>query len=245
MSSRLSIPVALLPVVLALLQHTILRALAPEHAVSAWLWLAAYGPPALGLLALWRGRARLGLVVLAVGLVPPLVLAWQGRAWALFGVALLGLGAVMLAARRLLLPRGRRVVLIDGTCVACHRIVAELLRRDRAGVYHFAHVQSPYGRAVLARHGRKTDAIDGVYLLTAPGTPEEELLIDGAAGRLLWPSVLWVATPLLLLPRAWLDPPYRFFARHRYRWFGQYAQCYVPNAAERARFISDAESAAE
>ena len=47
--------------------------------------------------------------------------------------------------------------------------------------------------------------------------------------------------PLAMLkgvPRALRDPLYDLIARNRYRIFGRKAQCMVPSAAERERFLT-------
>src|SRR3546814_3200405 len=50
----------------------------------------------------------------------------------------------------------------------------------------------------------------------------------------------WRAAHLLrMVPRRLRDPLYRHLARSRYRWFGRREACYVPPAAERARFRSE------
>ncbi|MCB9656000.1 MAG: DUF393 domain-containing protein, partial [Sandaracinaceae bacterium] len=50
-----------------------------------------------------------------------------------------------------------RVILVDGTCLFCNRLVATLLRLDRRGRFHFAHLQGPRARALLAAHGEAVD----------------------------------------------------------------------------------------
>lgn len=229
----------------------------------AFALLVSHGLPALAVLLLARERARPGLGTLALGLLGSLIyvsyahlvntspdqvsgsgdagwgLAYRASAWTLAGLDALGLWGVMRAARASLLPRGPRVLLVDGTCIFCNWLVAQILKRDREGVYSFAHLQSDYGRAVLARHGAPPDDIDGVYLLTDVGTASERLHVDGGAGRLVWPSLLWGATPMLLLPKVLLDPVYVVFARIRYRLFGRYESCRIPDPSEREKFIAE------
>lgn len=40
-----------------------------------------------------------------------------------------------------------------------------------------------------------------------------------------------------ILPRSWRDALYDFVARHRVAWFGVRETCYLPNAADAARFV--------
>jgi predicted DCC family thiol-disulfide oxidoreductase YuxK len=131
----------------------------------------------------------------------------------------------------------RDVILIDGTCIFCNRLVAFILRRDTAGRYAFAHLQSDFARGALERHGLEPD-IDAIYLLHQPGAAGERLLVDGQVGREIWPRLLWFALPIRWVPLALLNLGYRAFAKIRYRLFGQYPSCHVPSEAERARFLS-------
>ncbi len=137
----------------------------------------------------------------------------------------------------------RHVILVDGTCIACNRLVAFILRHDGRGVFGFAHIQSERAQAWLARHGEEPD-IDTIYLVADADTDAERLLLDGAAGRVIWPLLFWFAWPVRLVPVVLLNLWYRSFARVRYRLFGQADACIVPTEAERARFLADARAEA-
>lgn len=132
----------------------------------------------------------------------------------------------------------RAVILVDGTCVFCNRLVRWILDRDRERFFEFAHIQGALGRAALARRGIDPPDLDGVYVVLDPGTEAERLLVDGEAGRVIYPRILPLAGILVrLTPLPLLDLFYRAFARVRYRLFGQSAQCIVPTPEERARFV--------
>ena len=47
-----------------------------------------------------------------------------------------------------------------------------------------------------------------------------------------WLRVFWI------VPRPLRDAVYRWFARHRYRWFGKTDACRVPTPELRARFLA-------
>lgn len=153
-----------------------------------------------------------------------------------------GIVAAMVIVREELAAIGagvrRAVILVDGTCVFCNRLVRWILGRDRAGYFEFAHVQGALGRAALARQGIDPPDLDGVYVVLEPGTPQERLLVDGEAGRFIYPRILPLAGALAqIVPLPLLDLFYRAFARVRYRLFGQSEQCIVPTDGERARFV--------
>jgi predicted DCC family thiol-disulfide oxidoreductase YuxK len=129
------------------------------------------------------------------------------------------------------------VIVVDGTCVFCNRLVSFILSRDPAGLFHFTHVQSDFARRTLARHGVEPNA-DVLYLIDAPGTSDERILLDGAAGRAIWPRLYRIAVVLRWLPLPILNFGYRLFARMRFRLFGRYDACIVPAGAQRGRFMA-------
>lgn len=132
------------------------------------------------------------------------------------------------------------VLLYDGLCGFCDRTVQFILARDPGGAMRFAPLQGQFAGEVL----RRFPALEGVDSLVlvdsapaAAGMPPlvRSDAILAIAGYLGWP---WGAATLLrLVPRGLRDWGYDLFARHRYRLFGRYDSCPLPDAAVRARFI--------
>jgi predicted DCC family thiol-disulfide oxidoreductase YuxK len=135
------------------------------------------------------------------------------------------------------LPAGSIVLFVDGTCIFCNRLVSYILRRDRRGIFHFAHLQGELAATVLGRHGRAPDP-DVIYAVSDLDGPNERVWLDGAAARQIWPRLFWFAAVLRLVPLWLLNLQYRAFARIRYRLYGQAESCIAPCAEERARFLS-------
>ena len=110
-----------------------------------------------------------------------------------------------------------------------------VLARDRAGLFRFAPLGSPYARDALARLPGGAPAADSIVLLDG----ERVFLRSDAAlriaSRLRWPWPLLGA--LRILPRPLRDAVYDWVARNRNRWFGRRDACRVPAPAERARFL--------
>ncbi len=135
---------------------------------------------------------------------------------------------------------GTAVILYDGVCGLCNRGVRFVLKRDRDGVFRFASLQSSTGREILARHGIAPDALDTFYVVREFGLVGERVLSRSSAAvytaaRLggVWKS----ATMLRVLPPRVRDFVYDTIARHRYRMFGRYDTCPLPEARYRGRFI--------
>jgi predicted DCC family thiol-disulfide oxidoreductase YuxK len=135
------------------------------------------------------------------------------------------------------------VVLYDGVCGLCNRLVRIVLARDPAGVFRFAPLQGEFARGALARHARDREpmeTMETMYVVLGPGTPEERLLSHSEAavyvlGRIRGP--LRAARALRLLPRFLRDPVYALVARSRYRWFGKFESCPLPRPEWRERFL--------
>ena len=139
---------------------------------------------------------------------------------------------------------GTALILYDGVCGLCNRGVRFVLKRDRNRVFRFAALQSSASRKILAQYGVDPDALDTFYVVVDFGKARERLLSRSAAALHIAARLggAWklAAGALRILPLPLLDRLYDFVARHRYRIFGRYNTCPLPEARYRERFI-DAE----
>ncbi|MCB0568945.1 MAG: thiol-disulfide oxidoreductase DCC family protein [Phaeodactylibacter sp.] len=127
------------------------------------------------------------------------------------------------------------ILLFDGVCNLCNSSVQFIIRRDPAGVFRFASLQSETAREMLAGSDKKIQALSTVILYEHG---KWRLKSDAAlhiVRRLpgLWP-LLYV---FILIPRPLRDAVYDWVARNRYRWFGKKEQCMIPRPEWRGRFI--------
>lgn len=132
------------------------------------------------------------------------------------------------------------VLLYDGVCGLCHRLVRFLLRRDCAARLRFAPLQGDLARGVLGRHGLNPDQLDTVVLVLDVGMDDERIYTRTRAVLRSLCRIGWPWRSLMLfwpMPALVLDLPYRLVARFRYRLFGRKQQCSLPADAERSRFL--------
>ena len=135
---------------------------------------------------------------------------------------------------------GAHLVLYDGVCGLCGRLLRFLLRHDRRRVFSFASLQSAVGRSVVERNGGNPDELMSFYVVADYQTTASRVFTrsDAAlfvAGALGWP---WRAAQLMrFAPQAIRDRAYDVVARSRYRVFGRYDRCLVPRPEFRSRFI--------
>jgi predicted DCC family thiol-disulfide oxidoreductase YuxK len=136
--------------------------------------------------------------------------------------------------------RGAHLVLYDGVCGLCSRLLQFLLRHDRRQVFRFAPLQSHLGRSIVERSGANPDELTSFYVVGDYQTSASRVFSrsDAAlfvAGELGWP---WKAARWLrFVPRRSRDRVYDFIARNRYRVFGRYDRCLIPDPEFRNRFV--------
>jgi predicted DCC family thiol-disulfide oxidoreductase YuxK len=133
------------------------------------------------------------------------------------------------------------ILLYDGVCGLCNRLIQFVLRRDPAGIFRFASLQSGLASRILARHGADAADLDTVYVVVNPDQPEEYLLARSDAVIFVLKQLggFWGVCGFVLQfkPRFLRDWGYRIVARNRYRVFGRFETCMLPSADQRDRFL--------
>jgi predicted DCC family thiol-disulfide oxidoreductase YuxK len=126
------------------------------------------------------------------------------------------------------------VILYDGVCVFCSRWIAFIATRDTTKCFRFTAIQSAYGTRLAQALG-----ID-------PADPDTNAVIHGGVawkksdGALTVLSNLpgWRWTRVLFaVPKPLRNAVYDLVAKNRYRIFGKYDECFVPDADMRARVL--------
>jgi predicted DCC family thiol-disulfide oxidoreductase YuxK len=126
------------------------------------------------------------------------------------------------------------VILFDGVCIFCSRWVRFVVARDTQARFRFTPIQSPYGTRLA-----QALSID-------PDDPDTNAVVHGGVayfksdGALTVLSLLpgWGRVRVLFaVPRVIRDGVYNLIAKNRYRIFGKYDACIVPDAGLRARVI--------
>jgi len=136
---------------------------------------------------------------------------------------------------------GHPIILYDGVCGLCNQMVQFLLKHDRDGRLRFASLQSDFAAKVLQRHGFDPKDLDTLHVVENFEQPDERVLQRSdailRAGRELggfWSGLSSVAK---VIPRNLRDVVYRFVAQNRYRVFGKYDTCMLPDPKQRSRFL--------
>jgi predicted DCC family thiol-disulfide oxidoreductase YuxK len=128
------------------------------------------------------------------------------------------------------------VLLFDGFCNLCNRLVIFIIKRDHNAKIRFASLQSVTGKLVLKESGLSDDKVDSVVLIVN-GTPFVRsfaiLHLLKTIGR-GW-SMFY---GFIIIPRFILDFFYNIIAKNRYRLFGKSETCLVPTEDIAGRFLN-------
>jgi predicted DCC family thiol-disulfide oxidoreductase YuxK len=126
------------------------------------------------------------------------------------------------------------VILYDGVCVFCSRWIRFIAKRDVAHRFRFTAIQSGYGARLAQAFGIE------------PSDPDTNAVIHGGVAYFKSDSALMVLSSLpgwgwvgvlRAVPKPLRDGVYNLVARNRYRIFGKYGGCFLPDAEIKARVI--------
>lgn len=126
------------------------------------------------------------------------------------------------------------VLLFDGVCNYCNRMVNFAIRNDKKGKIKFAPLQSATGQLLRNK-------------FNVPVTADTIILIDknkaftyGRAAIRVTKYLDWPAKMLyvfIIVPRFISQPFYKWIARNRYKWFGKRESCMIPSPEIKERFL--------
>ena len=134
----------------------------------------------------------------------------------------------------------RPIVLYDGVCGLCNRLVQFLLRRDQNDRLLFASLQSEFAAPILRRHNANPEDLDTVFVVIDYGRDTERMLARSDAVLEVYRELggVWrVIAAARIIPRALRDIVYNLVARNRYRVFGKSDSCMIPQPEYRAKFL--------
>jgi len=139
------------------------------------------------------------------------------------------------------MPASHPIILYDGVCGLCNRLVQFVLRHDSRDRFLFAALQSDFANRVLRQHAATAEELDTVYVVLDHALRGERLASRSDAAVVVlkelgrgW-SVL--AGVLRLFP-GWLrNWAYNLVARNRYRIFGKHDSCPIPSEKDRSKFL--------
>lgn len=144
------------------------------------------------------------------------------------------------AAERSRAAYGKHLIFFDGVCGLCNKSVQYVLDRDAAGSFFYASLQSGFASHTLAKYGDNPSDLDSIRVLASYQTPGEKLYTRSDAALFVLRELGGCRATignLTFIPTFIRDAVYKFIALIRYRLFGKYNSCRLPEPATRERFI--------
>jgi predicted DCC family thiol-disulfide oxidoreductase YuxK len=132
------------------------------------------------------------------------------------------------------------IVLYDGVCGLCNRLVQFLLKRDQQDRLRYAALQSDFAIKVLKRHGLDPKDLDTVHVILNYEEADERVLARSEAILTVVNQLggIWkIAAVGKVVPRPIRDWVYKLVAQNRYRMFGKFETCMLPEPRHRAKFL--------
>lgn len=125
------------------------------------------------------------------------------------------------------------IIFFDGECMLCNSSVNFIIKHDKNSQFMFSPLQ-----------GKKAAELN---IYSADKTPDSIILIEKGNIYKFSDAALRIASKLdgfwkmlyvfIIIPRFLRDFVYKFIAKHRYKWFGKYDYCMVPNDNIKKRFL--------
>jgi predicted DCC family thiol-disulfide oxidoreductase YuxK len=126
------------------------------------------------------------------------------------------------------------IILYDGVCVFCSRWIRFVAARDVERRFRFTAIQSGYGTQLAQAFGIN------------PDDPDTNAVVHGGVAHFKSDGALtvlsnlpgwgWVRA-LRSVPKPLRDAVYNLVASNRYRIFGKYDECFLPDAELKERVI--------
>ena len=132
------------------------------------------------------------------------------------------------------------IVLYDGVCGLCNKLVQFLLKRDKTDQLRYASLQSDFAEKILVRHGLNSKDLDTVCVVLDYEEAGERVLTRSTAIIEVINNLggIWKLIVIgKIIPRPVRDVAYESVARNRYRMFGKFETCMLPEPRHRKKFL--------
>ena len=127
------------------------------------------------------------------------------------------------------------IILFDGVCNFCNRIINIILKYDDQAYFQFAASQSSAAMGIMQAFNLDEKAISSVILIEQEKVFTKTDAVIQIANRLSgWPSLFRL---LKFIPKPMRDFAYDLIAKNRYALFGKKDNCMIPDASIRHRFL--------
>ena len=133
-----------------------------------------------------------------------------------------------------LLKTKMNIIVFDGVCNFCNRIIQLIIRHDPSSQIHFAAQQSEAGEKLIKDLDIKESSNSVLFVKDGLVYYQSDAVIEIAKLLKGWPIIFKYG---IIVPRFLRNAIYKFIAANRYAIFGKQDQCMVPKEEEKGRFL--------
>lgn len=129
------------------------------------------------------------------------------------------------------MPKDSTIVFYDATCVLCDRSILWLIKNDLKDGFRFTHLNSSFAKRQSFPISQEAISIltsDGLYLKSS----EAVLFLLLKTARYKFLHFFLSKIPIKIL-----NVFYFKIATNRYRWFGNYDNCKIPDETIKHKFL--------
>ena len=134
-----------------------------------------------------------------------------------------------------LLKTKMNIIVFDGVCNFCNRIVQIIIRHDPSAQIHFAAQQSEAGEKLIKDYKVLTSTTSVIFIKNGLVYKQSDAVIEIAKLLTGWPSLFRYT---IIVPRFLRNTIYKLIAANRYAIFGKQDQCMAPKEEDRGRFLN-------
>lgn len=127
------------------------------------------------------------------------------------------------------------IIVFDGVCNFCNRVVQIIIQHDPSCHIQFAAQQSEAGIQLLQEYSIKESTSSVVFITKGMVYYQSDAVIEIAKLLTGWPSIFKYS---IIVPRFLRNGIYKLIAANRYRLFGKQATCMVPKEEDKGRFLN-------
>lgn len=129
-----------------------------------------------------------------------------------------------------------KILLFDGDCALCNKLVLFVLKNDKSQIIKFASLQSAVGQIFLKKYQLSTNDFSSfVYI------KNNKAYVKSTAALHLFKDMkgLWSGLfCFIVVPKSIRDFIYNIIAKNRFKWFGKANSCIIPNIETKNRFLN-------
>jgi predicted DCC family thiol-disulfide oxidoreductase YuxK len=126
------------------------------------------------------------------------------------------------------------IIVFDGVCNFCNRIIQIIIRHDPSAQIHFAAQQSDVGEKLIRDYKVSTSTTSVIFIKNGLVYEQSDAVIEIAKLLTGWPIIFKYG---IIVPRFLRNTIYKFMAANRYTIFGKQDQCMVPKEEDKGRFL--------